>query len=649
MSNENRSVNFFYDSDEDVSWGPVSLREVKRNLKSKRKLEPQYRRQTSAFVPINLSQSSKEYYSANETQESNNIGNTKETPENASMNMSQVNSSKISSDNFVSIDSDDTGNFEVVAVSSDSEEDEIVKSIHIKKERISSNPETKTPFSNGEEQLDNNSIICLSSSEDEGDFNSKVISTASHQDKSIDSTGDDEKEEARSINVFQSVSESWKDENIPVEQNNLNISNYHDSGIDNEKLGTTNLKKTIPTINIISVTPIKRSNYFSIDYPVDQDKSSVGKCDFVEEEEKSCHTSFKALSSDESEECMEVEHENIEEKNCDISTQSNNDDFDALSSNTSARDPVNISQKENEYDYYELKNHTISKQDSDEYDNSQDGSIHANEIQKFNESNRVQNDSTTSMQNDSVHSVSEDVGNLSLNDTFADMERLLTQGYDSDSDDSSDNVIESTPCKIPRPPLGNTSGNSKIPIPTTSCDESSNSSSSLRYDFKVPKFPPKLIKKTPVSNKLVAPKSSPIPLKNIVSPVRLYIKNSPFPALKQSHKPGCTRSQYTLEGISEATTVARKRHSNLLDSLPEVVYKPSKLVEKKSDNQIILPNNIRSLITERTVIKHEPRKRINLNESVFSMEEKLRMRDISHIVSDDHNMSIHTIKQGFNL
>lgn len=46
MNTENHPVNTFYDSDEDVSWGPLTIREVKRNLKSKTKVDPTYRRQT---------------------------------------------------------------------------------------------------------------------------------------------------------------------------------------------------------------------------------------------------------------------------------------------------------------------------------------------------------------------------------------------------------------------------------------------------------------------------------------------------------------------------------------------------------------------------------------------------------------------------
>lgn len=355
----------------------------------------------------------------------------------------------------------------------------------------------------------------------------------------------------------------------------------------------------------------------------------------------------------------DIEYESLNNTNQPASNQDNSyaekSQFDVYKSIESSKTssthvPINISQNENEYEYCEEINHTLPNQSRDHslrYSSILDvphGDSLTEEVHDMNKFTILQNDEN--IQASSVENISEDIGNISLNDTFAEMERLLNEGYGSDSDDSIDIIIDSTPNKAQRII-------SKIPVPASLSDVSTNSSSSQKYDFKVPKLPSKLTKTTPNPKKLLAPKTSPSPLKNIVSPVRLYIKNSPFPTLKRNHQPQCTQQQQSQKQLFGSEDFIRpiipKPHNDLLDSLPEVVYKPSKLIEKKCDNRIILPNNIRSLIKDRIVIKHEPRKRINIDESVFTIEEKLQMGDITHLVSDDHDMSVHTIKQGFNV
>lgn len=814
MNNQNSSVNVFYDSDEDVCWGPVTLREVKRDLKRDTKLNPSYRRQTAAFIPLPVeenkkmssftsSHSSKDYNTANESLESNNIGTINEMQEKAEKNTSQLDSSICGSDKFQSIENINDG-VEVVELSSDSEDEVTDGGLSNNVIELSSSEDEEPHHSENERRdlqlqssfinfvenvkLENDSLMSkenrisfdhsinedsqlLSANEEEFDMRQiptiriiaktpikeRKYSSNYSVDEILNSTGRSKISESiekhnltdeaianspkRMLDFSSDLSKSGNHgpmenfnsvpnnedemfENNSEDQLNTTSSDNQDNLIDDDKIQETPTKRLVPKINIISVTPIKRPNYFSMSYSASQNNSLIDGSLQSSRVEKS-----SAYMSNESDECIEIVDDNSNDSGNMENSYSN--DHVVLSSHSSSHKSMNTSQKENEYDYYEEVNHTLSKlasdlslKNSDEHNHSnlQNSSRTSNILNNSSQSNNIQNsmtpnkfkdsrktsniqidpinlndlsnssrsDRTQSMtsnitndarksnhkqnvslnnfnnsnlsdniennstrtssqhystQDDLVSSISDNQTNDSLNDTFAEMERLLTKGFESDSDDSIDNVIDPSPCKPFKTPLGNSTfqNQSRIPVPTSFSDDSKSNASS-KSDFKVPKFPVKPIKKTP--NKFAA---SPLPLKNIISPVRVYIKNSPYPTLKHNNKPTSSYSQHILGGLSEGHAMVPKKHKNLFGSLPEVVYKPSKLIKETSDNLIILPDNIRKLITETTVVKHEPRKRINFDESLIPVEQKLNMKDISRIVSDDQNMSVHVKKQGFNL
>ncbi|KAK9876267.1 hypothetical protein WA026_012566 [Henosepilachna vigintioctopunctata] len=187
---------------------------------------------------------------------------------------------------------------------------------------------------------------------------------------------------------------------------------------------------------------------------------------------------------------------------------------------------------------------------------------------------------------------------------------------------------------------------SRIPIFLSAPNENKYTSMPSVSDFKMPN--PRNAKKfLNVDKKLTPIKKSPNVFKNIVSPVRIYIKNSSMPVLKQTHKPIMVK--HTSSSIQETSTSQPIKHRNLVKSLPEVIYKPSKKVIEKYDKEIILPDNIRKLVKERIVIKHEIRTKVDLNESELTTCEKLQRADISHVISDERNMSLRTAKQRFNI
>lgn len=116
----------------------------------------------------NSSLSSKDYFTANESLDSNKMAQ----PENDSTDVSLLNSNRLSSNEFLSIHSD-IMKPETIELSSDSEDDfEIPESIHVKKEKISNTSFRNNPF------RPKTDVISLSS-EDEGD----ELSTSHQQGK----------------------------------------------------------------------------------------------------------------------------------------------------------------------------------------------------------------------------------------------------------------------------------------------------------------------------------------------------------------------------------------------------------------------------------------------------------------------------------
>jgi len=160
-------------------------------------------------------------------------------------------------------------------------------------------------------------------------------------------------------------------------------------------------------------------------------------------------------------------------------------------------------------------------------------------------------------------------------------------------------------------------------------------------DFKVPIKP---LKKITTPNK---PNPS---LKNIVSPVGVYIKNSPqyCPMVKATK----TRNTPQSKTLKKCGAVAMKENipstsrMEIPLDLPMVIYRPAKNQKTINDEGLKLPQNIKKLVASTTVIKHEERiKTADCNESI---ERRLMESDFS-IDASCNDISILTNKQPFKI
>ncbi|KAJ8974170.1 hypothetical protein NQ317_004847 [Molorchus minor] len=115
-------------------------------------------------------------------------------------------------------------------------------------------------------------------------------------------------------------------------------------------------------------------------------------------------------------------------------------------------------------------------------------------------------------------------------------------------------------------------------------------------NFKVPQKPVRLKFTEPTP-----PRCAPAHLKNVVSPVALYIKNSPSFPLKQN----VPQKELLKIVTSKIPKPAMKEN---LAELPEVVYKPSTKQINSREKDIVLPPSIKRLnVKEPRITKHEGR------------------------------------------
>lgn len=161
-------------------------------------------------------------------------------------------------------------------------------------------------------------------------------------------------------------------------------------------------------------------------------------------------------------------------------------------------------------------------------------------------------------------------------------------------------------------------------------------------NFKIPGLPPrsKLTHTTPQ-------KACPN-LKDIVSPVALYIKNSPRFPLKQN----VPLKELSKIVTSTSTSTKSANKANLFAEMPEVIYKPSKKQIVSTEKHIVIPPYMRKLnIRVAQITKHEGR--INHESDRSKVSEKLLLADITNrsidqsLLDSTGDISVLTNKQAF--
>ncbi|KAL3271558.1 hypothetical protein HHI36_022033 [Cryptolaemus montrouzieri] len=559
MENPSESVECFYSSDDDVAWGPVTPREIRRYLAQEKNVNPkQYRRQTIAILPagtkkqpettnmetpINSTLSSNmEYYTANESVDSGSFHSRNlKVHQHIDQNKSTVSGSSESEQENNSLNNlQDSNGDEIISISSD--EDEGLGTFHIKNEQVSKNSSSSFVDLSNPISTEDQEVLNISS-EDEG------------------------------FEIRETTSKSQ--DNLPDEE--------------------CNNRKDIPLVIV---------------------------------------TSFKETEANYSKDSLSLEDENIHSHN-----QENFSQFPVLekspnnSLGISDDFPSTVSSEE----------HKVAC--SDGYSsNIQSESLNSSNIS----SNNIGYSPSSSPCN----------GGMSLDDTLEFMDNVLNGDLEDYVDETPENNRN-----YPEKNRSNSSNDysdetgSKIPIPASYRSNSLNSSSSRENNFKIPQKPLRKVIKSPFVKKSAPGErnltpvkiNSPDQFKNIISPVRMYIKNSSLPVLKQTCKPSTPSSRRALEVNTPEKIVRQREHKNLVESFPEIIYKPSKQVENFGNRIIVLPENINRLIKERVVIKHEIRRQINLDESELCTSEKLCGGDLSCIINDVKNVSIHTQKNGFNV
>ncbi|XP_018562263.1 uncharacterized protein LOC108904266 [Anoplophora glabripennis] len=247
---------------------------------------------------------------------------------------------------------------------------------------------------------------------------------------------------------------------------------------------------------------------------------------------------------------------------------------------------------------------------------------------------------------------------LQLNDTLEEMNRWLNEGLNDRI--SNDEIVEETPTRkdISTPCNKITSKKqllscdrdktSHIPkrkyIPTSAEKKVNNTYTlkkmSPKTDFKIPEIPFRQKLTTPT------PPKSGLNLKNIVSPVALYIKSSPRIPLKQNVP------LRELPRIVTTTSTKSSNKENLVGmEFPEVAYKPSKSQKTTTEEPVVVPPYMKKLITEGHITKHEGRLKPKRNDSKVSR--KLLQSDVTNTTIDQSlldntgDVSVLTNKQAF--
>ncbi|XP_056641877.1 uncharacterized protein LOC130448485 [Diorhabda sublineata] len=141
-----------------------------------------------------------------------------------------------------------------------------------------------------------------------------------------------------------------------------------------------------------------------------------------------------------------------------------------------------------------------------------------------------------------------------------------------------------------------------------------------------------LPKRSPDSFKVpTLPLKSKPNLKDIVSPVRMYIKYSPKPVLKRNVDPIATKLYQKPKNSSK---------ENGSDIPSNVIYKPSKKPVLGSEKAISLPKSLNKLVIKSTVTKHE-RNPVSVKTDVsLNSECELTKNSLNESQFSDQNMSV---------
>ncbi|KAG5869750.1 hypothetical protein JTB14_018080 [Gonioctena quinquepunctata] len=150
--------------------------------------------------------------------------------------------------------------------------------------------------------------------------------------------------------------------------------------------------------------------------------------------------------------------------------------------------------------------------------------------------------------------------------------------------------------------------------------------------FKVPS--------TPLQMKLPSkayPKTCPN-VKNIVSPVGLYIRYSPQPVLKRNVE--CTK----MGTINFPPQAVNHKNKGNLDNIPAVIYKPSKKQIVTSEKEQAIPMSLEKMIKESNLTRHDKKIRQNKNTSIIRRKLEMNMdltgSSISDSLLDDSNEDV---------
>lgn len=233
---------------------------------------------------------------------------------------------------------------------------------------------------------------------------------------------------------------------------------------------------------------------------------------------------------------------------------------------------------------------------------------------------------------------------FNFNDTLEEMEMALKQGLDYVM--PNDLSTEPSPEKISPSPVTKTihkTPTNKYNYLRSPVGDYINSKS-INNNFKLPTKPPKNRAITP---KTKSPQIQPRLFKNIISPISIYIKNSPRVCLKQNIQAPPHKASHIIK--NESVPLNSNNKQNTPRPLPKMVYKPPKQVIINSNQNIILPGNIKKLLPKPIVMGHQ--QRIRNNDDNTSISRKLLEDDITFASFDASqsavDVSILESKQAF--
>lgn len=211
--------------------------------------------------------------------------------------------------------------------------------------------------------------------------------------------------------------------------------------------------------------------------------------------------------------------------------------------------------------------------------------------------------------------------NNGFNDTLEEIERALRDGLDYTMPED---VIEDTPLKKSPRKQSIISASFLNHNNTAELGKSNVLFSAKKEEpFKVPetKLKSKLptVKRTHITNT-----KSGMNFNDIVSPVRIYINNTPKPYLKQNMPNGKKINKFI-----QMPEVPKSNKENAVSVFPEVVYKGAKKkINSGISKDLLLPPSIKKLVKNTEVIKHQGRVN-NRNIGDTTIHNKLMEADLT--------------------